>query len=61
MSGAEELLGHVPHTILLLMKTRTFPRVLNLVNASQILFCVYDQDSGFSGLEVACWPLVPKV
>jgi hypothetical protein len=60
VSGAEELLGHVPHTILLLIKTRTFSRVLNLVNASQILFCMYDQDSGFGGLEVACWLWYPS-
>jgi len=23
-------------------------------------FCQYMLDSGFGGLEVACWPLVPK-
>ena len=34
--------------------------ICNSKHLSQKILCVYTLGIGFGGLEVACWPLVPK-
>ena len=44
----------------LLLLTRSRSQIYKIPNKNELITVVWDIESAFGGLEVACWPLVPK-